>query len=151
MSLDLILEFAHHLAVFTLVGVFFAEYVLLTQGDLHGPRLATVGRLDAAYGGLAGLIVVVGVARVVWGDAGWQFYVMNWTFWVKMALFALVGILSIRPTLVILGWRRSAEANRGYVVPAGEIGSIRGYFLASFAALALIPLFAAVMARGIGL
>ena len=35
MSLDLILEFAHHLAVFTLVGVFFGEFGLLMQGDVH--------------------------------------------------------------------------------------------------------------------
>lgn len=151
MSLDLILEFAHHLAVFSLVGVFFAEFFLLTQGDLRGRRLATVGRLDAAYGGLAGLIVIVGVSRVIWGDAGWQFYVMSWTFWVKMALFALTGILSIWPTRAILGWRKTAAANADYVVPDSEIGGVRGYFTASFAALAFIPIFAAMMARGIGL
>jgi putative membrane protein len=151
MSLDLILEFVHHLAVFSLVGVFFAEFFLLTQGDLRGARLATVGQLDAAYGGLAGLIVIVGVARVIWGDAGWQFYVMNWAFWVKMALFLAVGLLSIQPTRVIIGWRKAASTDTGYTVPQSEIGGVRGYFLASFAALALIPIFAAVMARGIGL
>lgn len=151
MPTDLILEFAHHLAVFTLVGVFFAEFFLLTGGDLRGTRLATVGRLDAAYGGFAGLIVIVGVARVIWGDAGWQFYVMNWTFWVKMALFVVVGVLSIWPTRAILGWRKAAAADAGYVVPQGEIGGVRRYFTASFAALAFIPIFAALMARGIGL
>lgn len=151
MSLDLILEFAHHLAVFSLVGVFFAEFFLLTQGDVRGRRLATIGRLDGAYGGLAGLIVIVGVSRVIWGDAGWQFYVVNWTFWVKMALFVLVGILSIWPTRAILSWRKAAAADPAYVVPDGEIGSVRGYFTASFATLALIPIFAALMARGMGL
>ena len=151
MSIDLILEFAHHLAVFGLVGVFFAEFFLLTQGDIRGRRLATVGALDGAYGGLAGLIVIVGVSRVIWGDAGWQFYVMSWTFWVKMALLVLVGILSIGPTRAIIGWRKAAASNPGYVVPESEIGGVRGYFTASFAALALIPIFAALMARGIGL
>lgn len=88
---------------------------------------------------------------MIWGDAGWQFYVMNWTFWAKMALFALVGLLSIRPTVAILRWRRRALAEPGFVVPAGEIGGVRGYFTASFVALAFIPVFAALMARGVGL
>lgn len=149
--LDIILEFAHHLAVFGLVGVFFAEFFLLTQGDVGGARLNTVGRLDAAYGGLAGFIILVGVSRVIWGYAGWEFYVMNWTFWVKMALFVLAGALSARPTMAILGWRRTAASDPGYVVPAAEIAAVRGYFTAGFAALAGIPIFAALMARGIGL
>lgn len=149
--LDIVLEFAHHLAVFSLVGVFFAEFFLLRSGDLRGRRLATVGALDGAYGGLAALVIVVGVARVIWGDAGWQYYVMNWTFWVKMALFVLTGILSIWPTAAILRWRRAAANDAAYVVPEAQIASVRGYFTASFAALAGIPVFAALMARGVGL
>ena len=148
---DILLELVHHVAVFALVGVVAAEYVLLTRTELEGRRLRTLSVLDGAYGGLAGLILLAGAARVVWGDAGWAFYVLNWTFWVKMALFALVAILSIRPTLAILRWRRAAVAVPGYVVPAAEVGAVRGFFHASFGALALIPIFAALMARGVGL
>src|SRR5690606_4735932 len=124
-------------------------FFLLTQGDVRGMRLSTIARLDGAYGGLAGVVVIVGVSRVIWGDAGWQFYFLNWTFWVKMALFALTGILSIRPTLAILRWRRAARHDADFVVPQAEIADVRGYFTASFAALAFIPIFAALMARGV--
>lgn len=48
--IDIVLELVHHLAVFALVGVFFAEFFLLTQDGLDGRRLRTVGALDAAYG-----------------------------------------------------------------------------------------------------
>jgi putative membrane protein len=150
MSLDLILEFIHHVSVFSLVGVIAAEFVLIQPG-LSGKRLQQVGMLDGAYGGLAGLIILAGAARVIWGDAGWQFYVMNWTFWTKMALFVAMGLLSIGPTRQIIRWRRRAEADPGFAVPVDEIASVRRYFYAAFALLFFIPIFAALMARGIGL
>ena len=148
--LDLILEFVHHVAIFSLVAVIAAEFVLIVPG-LTGNRLQQAGALDGAYGGLAGLIVIVGVARVIWGESGWEFYVYNWTFWVKMALFVAVGLISIRPTMTILGWRRAARADPAFAVPADAVTGIRGFFYAQFALLALIPIFAALMARGIGL
>jgi putative membrane protein len=149
-SLDLVLELIHHVAVFSLVGVVAAEFMLIQPG-LTGPRLQQVGALDATYGGLATLIVIAGVARVIWGDAGWQFYVMNWTFWTKMALFVAVGLLSVPPTIQLARWRRMGRADPGFVAPAEGIAAVRKYFVAEFALLFFIPIFAALMARGIGL
>jgi putative membrane protein len=91
------------------------------------------------------------VARVIWGDAGWQFYVMNWTFWVKMALFVAVGVISIRPTIEIARWRRAGAGDPGFGIPADGVAGLRKYYFAQFALLAFIPIFAALMARGIGL
>jgi putative membrane protein len=88
---------------------------------------------------------------VFWGDAGPAFYVANWVFWTKIALFVLVGLLSIRPTLVILRWRRAASSDPGFSVPADGVADVRPWFLAEFGVLAFIPIFAALMARGIGL
>ena len=150
MSFDLILEFIHHVAVFSLVGVAAAEFALIQPG-LTGGRLRTVGMLDGAYGGLAALIVIAGASRVIWGDAGWQFYVMNWTFWTKMALFVAVGLISIAPTQRILRWRRAAASDNAFAVSADEVASVRSFFYAEFALLFFIPIFAALMARGIGL
>ena len=150
MSLDLILEFIHHIAVFSLVGVLSAEFVLVGTG-LAGGRLRQLAVLDAAYGALAGIIVIAGATRVVWGDAGWEFYVMNWVFWTKMVLFAGVGLLSIGPTLRFVRWRRAAAGDPGYAPPAGDVAGVRRWLLAEFALLFFIPIFAAMMARGIGL
>ena len=75
-------------------------------GDLRGARLATVGQLDAAYGGLAGLIVIVGVARVIWGDAGWQFYgTFNWLAIVSMFSLGLLAYFAGS----VFGLRMSAK------------------------------------------
>jgi putative membrane protein len=127
-SLDLVLELIHHVAVFSLFGVIAAEFVLIQPG-LTGKRLQEVGALDGAYGGLATIIVLAGASRVVWGDAGYEFYVMNWTFWTKMALFVAVGLLSIPPTIQLsrcAAWaepiRRSSRRPRA-LRPCGNTSS----------------------------
>ena len=109
--LDLVLAVAHHLAVFSLVAIFAAEFALLRPG-LAGNRVLQLSALDRAYGGVAGLVIVVGIVRVIFGQAGWEFYLTNWAFWLKMAAFAAVGILSIKPTRAILTWRKAVAIDQ---------------------------------------
>lgn len=144
--LDLILAVAHHLAVFTYVAIFAAEFALLHSG-LSGPRLRQLGRLDAAYGGVAALVIVIGIMRVIFGDAGWEYYVGNWAFWSKMAAFLAMGLLSIPPTLAIARWRKVATGDGGFSVPVEDVQAARRFVYAEAAALALIPLFAAFIPR----
>ena len=98
---DLVLAIAHHLCVFTLAGLLLAEVVLL-RPDLSPARILQLGRIDIAYGIVAGLVVVVGVLRVNFGDKGADYYLHNWAFWLKMSAFVLLGLLSIPPTLAII-------------------------------------------------
>lgn len=143
--IDLVLTVFHHLLAFSLAGVIAAEVVLIRPG-LGGRTLALLARIDAAYGLLAVLLVVIGVSRVYLGLKGWEFYAYNTTFWAKIAAFAAVGLLSIVPTIRILRWRAADDA--AYVVPDAEIRHVRGFIVAEVAIFALIPVFAAAMARG---
>lgn len=148
--LDLILAIAHHAAVFTYVAIFAAEFALLRPG-LSGPRVLQLGRLDAAYGAVAGLVIIIGIIRVVFGAAGWEFYAGNWAFWTKMAAFLAMGLLSIQPTIAILRWRKAAAVDAAYAVPVDEICASRKFVHAEAAALACIPLFAAAIPRIYGI
>jgi putative membrane protein len=139
---DLVLTIAHHLAVFTLVAIFAAEFALLRPG-IEGKRLLQLGKLDAAYGATAGIVVVVGIIRVIFGGGGWEYYVGNWAFWAKMLAFLGVGLASIPPTLALLRWRKSGTAPS-----AAEVNAARRYLYLEAALLVFIPAFAAVMARG---
>jgi putative membrane protein len=147
MDWTLLLAGAHHLAVFSLVGVFAAEFALIRPG-LEGRHLPQLGRLDAAYGALAMLVVVVGVARV-W-VLGPDYYLGNHAFWGKMLAFIAVGLLSIQPTLAIRRWRKAEQAMPGTEIPAGDIAKSRRFVHLEAAILVLIPLFAAAMAQGYG-
>lgn len=148
--LDLVLAYAHHLAVFSLVGLIFAEFVILRPG-ISGKRLAHLGGLDAAYGAAAMLVLIAGFSRVFWGAAGMGYYFPNPVFWTKIALFIAVGIVSTFPTLAITRWRKAARADAGYEPPEAEVRTARRLIHLEMGLLALIPLAAAAMARGFGL
>ena len=147
MNVDLLLTIGHHLSVLTLVGLIAAEFALLRPG-LGGRRIGQLARIDAAYGGMAMLVIVIGVLRVIYGASGWEYYVGNHAFWGKMAAFVAVGLLSVPPTIAIRNWARAARAAPDYEVPAAELARGRRFLHIEVAILALIPVFAAVMARG---
>ena len=146
MDIDLILASSHHLVVFLLVAIFAAEFALLRPG-LAGNRIGQLARIDAAYGGVAMLVIVVGVLRVIFGASGWEYYVSNYAFWAKMAAFLVMGLLTVPPTLAIRRW---LKAGQDYVVPAEEISANRRFIYLQAGVLVLIPIFAAAMARGYG-
>ncbi|MER8866689.1 DUF2214 family protein [Mesorhizobium sp. M0751] len=146
---DLVLAIFHHLLVFSLAGIIGAEFVLI-RSDLSVATLKRLVGIDRHYGIIAMLIIVIGIGRVVYGLKGWEFYVYNWMFWAKMAAFAIVGLLSIIPTIRFLSWNRQASASPGFQVPAAELASVRTYVRTEASIFLLIPVFAAAMARGYG-
>lgn len=148
--LDLVLAIAHHLAILALVGVVAAELVLLRPG-IAGAGLERLGRLDAAYGAIAGLVLAAGVLRVFLGAPGAGFYLANPVFWMKIGAFVGVGLLSIAPTISLLRWRREARADADFVPTAAAVRQSRRFLYGEAALLGLIPVFAAAMARGVGL
>jgi putative membrane protein len=147
---DLILAIAHHLLVFSLAGVIAAELAMVRTG-LTGAGLRRLGTVDLAYGAIAGAIVAVGFARVFFGAKGPTAYLPNPFFWAKLGVFALVGLLSVPPTVRFIGWRRKAAADPAFSPSATEVGAARQFILAEACLFPFIPAFAAVMARGYGL
>src|SRR5258708_31675573 len=102
--LDLVLVILHHILVFSLFGVLFAELVLVRKGvDLA--TVTRVGRTDLMYGVVAGLIIAVGFARAVFAAKGWTYYAHNLFFHAKLGTFVVIGLLSIPPTIAYIRWR----------------------------------------------
>ena len=66
-----------------------------------------------------------------------------------MALYLTIALLSIKPTVSFLRWRRQL-AESGALPPAAEIAAARRLIHVEVALLALMPLLAVLMARGIG-
>jgi len=150
MDLDLILAIFHFALVFALVAIVSAELMLLRKG-LMGIQLRLLGAIDGAYGASAGLLIAVGFGRVFFGATASGFYLGNPVFWMKIAAFVIVGLISIKPTIDILRWVRQSKSNSHYAVPDGEVRTARRFVLAEAAVFALIPIFASLMARGYGL
>jgi putative membrane protein len=149
MWLDAFLAYLHFTAVFVLFS-FLAVEVYLVRLRLDATTVRQLARVDAWYAGSALVVLATGLARVFWGAKGSPYYLGDWVFYAKVAMFLAVGLVSIRPTLVFLRWKRSFEANPSWAVPDAERNAMRGWLMIEIHLVSIIPVFAVVMARGLG-
>ena len=142
--LDLVLTIGHHVLIFAIFGILFAEFWIL-RSDLSPATAARIASIDLWYGVFAGAVVVIGFCRAIFAAKGWTYYSHNVYFWMKIAIFAAVGLLSLPPTFEFIRWRKLA------VAPGeSEIKAVRRYLHVEVALFMLLPIFAAAMARGYG-
>ncbi len=149
MWLDAVLAYLHYTAIFILFAFLTVEVTLLR----NRPEAATIrllGRVDLFYFGSAIVTFATGLLRLVWGAKGADFYLGSWPFYVKVALFVAVGLLSLAPTLAFVRWRRMLEHDPAWQVPEGERAKMRRILMIEVHLAAMIPVFAVVMSRGLG-
>jgi putative membrane protein len=144
LNLDLALAILHHLFVFALFGVLFAEFVSVRRG-MDAAAVTRVQVIDTWYGILAALILIVGFSRAIFVAKGWAYYAHNAFFWAKIGTFVVIGLLSISPTLAFIGWRRQSTSPTD-----AAVAKVRPYLWIQVALFPLLPAFAAAMARGYG-
>lgn len=142
MTTDAALAIAHHLAAFMLLAILAIEWALLRPG-ITPAQLRFVGALDAGYGLSALVVIGAGIARVMLGPKGMAFYTGNPVFWLKMAVFVAIGLLSIAPTVALLQWRRAAPSD-------AQVAGLRKWLGLQLMLFPLLPIAAALMARGLG-
>jgi putative membrane protein len=142
--LDLALAILHHLFIFSLFGVLVGELVMVKRG-MGVVAAARMASIDIWYGVLAGLILIVGFSRAIFAAKGWLYYEHNAFFHAKIATFLVIALLSVRPTVVFIRWRRAS------IDPApGQISEVRRYLWIELVLFPLLVIFAAAMARGYG-
>ena len=142
--LDLALAIAHHILIFGIFGVLFVEFMVVRPG-LSNAAASRIATMDAWYGALAGAVIVIGFCRAIFAAKGWDYYSHNGFFWAKIADFALIGLLSVPPTIAFIRWRKSEVAPDD-----AAIRLARRYIHIEVALFVLLPIFAAAMARGYG-
>jgi putative membrane protein len=145
MTTDAWLAIAHHAAVFGLLGALAAEFGLLRPG-LVAADIRRLVNLDRAYGVFAVAVLAAGFTRVEFGAQPWAFYTENPFFWLKLGTFAVIGLLSAYPTVQYIRWSRAG----GEAPPAAALGRVRSAVSAQLLLFPVLPICAALMARGIG-
>ena len=141
--------FLHHVAAFALVSALAIEFALI-RGELTLKNARTVLLADLIFGISAGAILVVGFLRVFYFEKGAAYYFHSVPFIAKLSLFAVVGLLSIYPTNQFLSWRASLRAGAVPSVEPARLRAIRTIIHWELAAVLVLVLCAALMARGIG-
>jgi putative membrane protein len=146
---DAALSYLHFVFVFILAGALAAEAFVLRL-PVDGRVAHLLLRIDLFYGLSAVGVILAGIARVLWGAKGASYYMGQPFFWAKMAAFAIVGLISIAPTLAYFRWGKAAGKDAGFTVAEAEAKRTRRLVMIELHVFALVPLFAALMARGIG-
>jgi putative membrane protein len=142
------IAYLHYLSIILTGGFLVGELVMCRPGmtSAQARRLASI---DVVFFVSALVALATGLLRLFFYAKGVGFYTGNPTFWAKMALYVIIAGISITPTRTFLRWKRAA-AERG-AAPAGhEIAAARRLIHIELGLLALIPLMAVLMARGIG-
>jgi len=147
--LDVLLACWHHLLAFGIAAVIAAELALI-RPSMTVAEIRRSARIDLFYGILAALILAVGFSRAVFAAKGWAYYHHNGFFQAKMAAFVVVGLLSIVPTVRLIAWRDADRRAPGTLPSAAAIAGVRRLLWIEAAVFTLIPIFAALMARGYG-
>jgi len=149
MWLDATLAYLHYIAIFMLFAFLTVQLVFIRE-PLDERLVRRLGRIDIAYFVTAIAVLVTGFLRATLGAKGADFYFNSWPIYVKLGLFLAVGIISVKPTLTFIRWRRFFEKDAAWKEPGDEQASIRRLIMIEVHLAALIPVFAVIMARGLG-
>jgi putative membrane protein len=139
--------FLHHLCAFTLVAAVAIEFTLIRQKL----TLETARRLqatDLVLGIAAAALLSIGLLRVFLFEKGSDYYFHSHAFLLKLSLFIIIGVLSIIPTMEFLSWRGDIKAGEAPVMDAKARRRVTIVIHSELAAIVIILLCAAIMARG---
>jgi putative membrane protein len=145
MTFELFLRYIHFISIFAIVGTLTSEHLLLKKMITRG-ELKRIARIDAVYG-IAAVILLSAGLTLWFGGVGkpTEFYSKNFIFHTKITLFALIGILSIYPTIFFIK-KSKGDSSETIEVPNSIFMMLRIELLFLF----IIPLLAGLMSRGVG-
>ena len=108
------IAYLHFVSILS-VGAFLVTELFLCTRDLQPPHVRTLALVDLYYMIAAIVVLITGVLRVFVVGKGAGFYLQNPVFYIKVALFVAVGLVSILPTLQFVRWNRARrnKARRG--------------------------------------
>jgi putative membrane protein len=144
-----IVAYLHYLSLAIIFAALIMELVTL-KGELTLKAAWRIVIADSAYGIAGVLVLATGILRVLYFAKDTAYYMHQPFFWVKMGLFATVGLLSLYPTVSFLLWIKALRSEQPPEVSADKIKLLRRIIYSELVGFSLIPLTASMMARGLG-
>ena len=141
--------FLHHLAAFVVFAALFMELVLI-KGELTFWSARKILLYDLVYGVAAGVLVVAGLLRVFYFEKGAHYYFHSIPLIAKLALFTIVGLLSIYPARVFLAWRPGLKRGELPALDDDRRHRIATIIHVELTGITLVILCAVLMAKGFG-
>lgn len=148
MNLEALLAGLHILAILSLVVFLSSQAALCRMEWMNAAVVRRLARLDAIYGATAIAVLLTGLARTWWGVKTADWYWHQPLLHLKLTLFVVIGLMSIKPTLTYRRWLRTLEAGNG-LPPEDQVRSTRRLVMIQAHLLMLIPIAAVMLARGV--
>ena len=149
-SASALVAYTHYLGIILCFGALLFERILL-KIKLSKNEIISIIIADVIYG-IAGLtILITGISRVKYYGQGAEFYTNNPIFWVKVSLYIIVGLFSLYPTTTYILWAIPLSKNKLPVISENLIKRFKLIIMTELVGFAIIPFFATLMSRGIGL
>ena len=142
--------YIHYLGIILCSGALMFERIILKQ-NLSKNETISIILADVIYG-IAGLaILITGILRVKYYGQGGDYYTGNPIFWIKVSLYIIVGLISLYPTTTYILWAIPLSKNKLPVISENLVKRFRLIIMSELVGFAVIPFFATLMSRGIGL
>ena len=142
--------YVHYVSFMICFGALIFERVSLKENPNKKEAISMVVA-DIIYGFAGVALLVSGIYRVIKFGQGSDFYTHNPIFWAKITIFALVGSLSLYPTVTYILWAIPLSKGNLPEVTSNLVSRLKFIVNIELIGFSLIPLFATLMARGIGL
>ncbi|MZR63668.1 DUF2214 family protein [Alcanivorax sp. DP30] len=140
----------HYLSILVLFGCVYGM-LLFWRTEVNGYNFRTLLWLHVAYWVSLVLVLVSGLARAGWTEKGMAFYMANPWFHAKVTVFVLIILISLYPVKVMRAWRHSAVGGAVPPVTPELQKTLRRTLVAEIHLISLMPIFAVLMARGVGM
>lgn len=145
MTSEILLRYIHFISIFAIVGTLVSEHLLLKPQLTRG-EIGRLARIDAVYGIAAITLLAAGLTMWLGGVTKPSlYYTRNWIFHLKITCFALIGIFSVYPTMFFIR-NRKGDPSEMVPIPKAVVWMLRF----ELTLLAIIPLLAGLMSRGVG-
>ena len=142
--------YVHYLGIILCFGALIFERIIL-KINLSKNETISIIIADVIYG-IAGLaILITGILRVKYYGQGGVFYTNNPIFWLKVSLYIVIGLLSLYPTITYILWAIPLSKNKLPVITENLVKRFQLIIITELVGFTVIPFFATLMARGIGL
>lgn len=141
--------FLHHMAAFALFAALAVESVLI-RDKVTIDRARSLLAIDIGFGIAAGTVLAAGLLRVFYFEKGSSYYFHSAPFIAKLALFLVIGLLSIYPTTQFISWRKFVKHGSTPIIDDTKRRSIQAVIHCELAAAVLLILCAALTERGVG-
>ena len=149
-SMSALVAYIHYLGIILCFGALIFERIIL-KINLSKNETISIIIADAIYG-IAGLaILITGILRVKYYGQGGDFYTSNPIFWLKVTLYIIVGLISLYPTITYILWAIPLSKNKLPVISENLVKRFKLIIMTELVGFAVIPFFATLMSRGIGL